>query len=46
MLPFIFNGTEYTDCVQDADPNLTWCATQVEEDGVMVEGRQVSNDSG
>jgi len=38
VLPFIFNGTEYTDCVQDADPNLTWCATQVEEDGVMVEG--------
>ena len=38
VLPFIFNGTEYTECVQDADPNLTWCATQVEEDGVMVEG--------
>ena len=41
IFPFKFNGTTFTGCERDkkSRQGLRWCATQVEEDGEMVEGK-------
>ena len=39
VFPFIHNGTEYTACTrEEAVEDLEWCATMVDEGGVMVDG--------
>ena len=41
IFPFKFNGTTFTGCERDktSRQDLRWCATEVEEDGEMVEGK-------
>ena len=41
FMAFKFNGTTFTGCERDkkSRQGLRWCATQVEEDGEMVEGK-------
>ena len=39
MFPFTHNGTEYSSCTRDETvEDLEWCATRVDEQGVMVDG--------
>ena len=39
VFPFTHNGTEYSSCTRDETvEDLEWCATRVDEQGVMVDG--------
>jgi len=39
VFPFIHNGTEYTECAREETvEDLEWCATMVDQQGVMVDG--------
>jgi len=41
IFPFKFNGTTFTGCERDKQSRqgLSWCATEVSDDGEMVEGK-------
>ena len=41
IFPFKFNGTTFTKCEQDKNSQkaLTWCATEVDKEGEMVQGK-------